>query len=90
MTVVDFYLKIESGIFRGTNEVAVTAANGDMKSEFNVSLPDFEDGLSDISDYLFDWIVQQLEPRLVNATDSGEITEKEEDTFRKVLKVISW
>ena len=90
MSVVDFYLKIESGIFRGTNEVAVTAASGDMKSEFNVSLPDFEDGLSDISDYLFDWIVQQLEPRLVNATDSGEITDKEEDTFRKVLKVISW
>ena len=90
MTVVDFYLKIESGIFRGTNEVAVTAANGDMKSEFNVSLPDFEDGLSDISDYLFDWIVQQLEPRLVNATDSDAITEKEEDMFRKVLKVISW
>lgn len=90
MTVVDFYLKIESGIFRGTNEVAVTAVNGDMKSEFNVSLLDFEDGLSDISDYLFDWIMQQLEPRLVNATDSGEITDKEEDTFRKVLKVISW
>ena len=90
MTVVDFYLNIESSIYPGEKEVAVTAANGDMKSEFNVSLPDFEDGLSDISDYLFEWIMQQIEPRLVNANDGGLITDKEEDTFRKVLAVISW
>ena len=90
MTVVDFYLKIESGIFRGTNEVAVTAASGDMKSEFNVSLPDFEDGLSDISDYLFDWIVQQLEPRARNAEDEDLITGGELNAFLKVLETIEW
>lgn len=90
MTVVDFYLKMESGIFRGTKEVAVTAASGDMKSEFNVSLPDFEEGLSDISDYLFEWIEGQLVPRARNAADDDMITDQELETFRKVLKVIEW
>ena len=90
MTVVDFYLMIESGIFRGTKEIAVTAASGDMKSEFNVSLPDFEDGLSDISDYLFDWIMQQFEPRVINAYDDGLITSEELEAYRKVMKVIEW
>ena len=90
MTVVDFYLNIESSIYPGEKEVAVTAANGDMKSEFNVSLPDFEDGLSDISHYLFDWIMQQLESRAWNANDDDLITDEELETFRKVMKVIEW
>lgn len=90
MTVVDFYLEITGGFSPGEKEVAVTAASGDMKSEFNVSLPDFEDGLTDISDYLFDWIRQQLEPRARNANDDDLITDQELETFRKVMKVIEW
>lgn len=90
MTVTDFYLKIESSIYPGEKEVAVTAENGDMKSEFNVSLPDFEFGLSDISDYLFDWIKQQLEPRARNAEDEDLITGGELNAFLKVLETIEW
>ena len=90
MTVVDFYLEIVRSIYPGEKEVAVTAKNGDMKSEFNVSLPDFEDGLSDISDYLFDWIKQQLEPRARNAEDEDLITGGELNAFLKVLETIEW
>ena len=90
MTVVDFYLKIDSGFYPGEKEVAVTAASGDMKSEFNVSLPDFQSGLSDISDYLFDWIKEQIEPRARNAEDDGDITPGELAAFLKVLEVIEW
>lgn len=90
MTVVDFYLKIENGIFRGEKEVSVTAQTGDMKSEFNVSLPDFKDGLWDISDYLFDWIKEQIEPRARNAEDEGDITPGELAAFLKTLEVIGW
>lgn len=61
-----------------------------MKSEFNVSLPDFEDGLSDISDYLFDWIMQQFEPRVINAYDDNLITSEDLEAYRKVMKVIEW
>ena len=90
MTVVDFYLNIESSIYPGEKEVAVIAANGDMKSQFHVSIPDFEDGLSDISDYLFDWIKQQLEPRARNAEDEDLITGGELNAFLKVLETIEW
>lgn len=90
MTVVDFYLKTECGILRDTTEVAVTAASADMKSEFNVSLPDFEDGLTDISDYLFDWIRRMIEPAAKNAEDADYITAEELKTFQKVLGVIEW
>ena len=90
MTVTDFYLYIGSGFFPGEKEVAVIAANGDMKSQFHVSIPDFEDGLSDISDYLFDWIKQQLEPRARNAEDEDLITGGELNAFLKVLETIEW
>ena len=90
MTVVDFYLDIRRSIYPGEKEVAVTAEDGYMKSQFHVSIPDFEDGLSNISDYLFDWIKQQLEPRARNAEDEDLITGGELNAFLKVLETIEW
>lgn len=90
MTVVDFYLDIRSSIYPGEKEVAVTAKNGDMESQFHVSILDFESGLSNISDYLFDWIKQQLEPRARNAEDEDLITGGELNAFLKVLETIEW
>ena len=89
MTVVDFYLKIVSGFFREKN-VSVTAAAADMKSEFEVSVPDFLSGLSDIGDYLFDWMEEQLLPAAENAYDDGRISEDELNIFKAVMKVIEW
>ena len=90
MTVVDFYLKIENGIFRGEKEIAVTAASGDMKSEFNVSLPDFEDALGDVEDYLCDRFMKTFMIRAENAYDDGRISEDEFNIFKAIMMVIEW
>ncbi len=90
MTVVDFYLKIESGIFPGEKEIAVMAQSGDMKSEFNVSLPDFEDALNDVEDYLYGTYTKTLKTRAENAYEDGWISEDEFNIFKAVLAVIEW
>ena len=90
MTVVDFYLNIESSIYPGEKEVAVTAANGDMKSEFNVSLPDFEDALGDVEDYLCDRFMKPILIRAENAYDEGRISEDELNIFKAIMKMIEW
>jgi hypothetical protein len=90
MSVEDFYLEIRSGILPGTNEVAVTAASGNMKSQFHVSLPDFEDALNNVEDYLCDRFMKTFDARAFNAHDAGEITDEEWETFKKVMKVIEW
>lgn len=89
MSVEDFYMEIGRTMFRETH-IQITAAEGSMKSELEVSLPDFEFGLSNISDYLFDWIMQQLEPRVTNAYGDGLITVEELEAYRKIIKVIEW
>ena len=88
MTVNDFYMKIGT-MFRETH-VEIIAAKDEMKTEFDVALPDFKDALSDISDYLFDWIKEQIEPRARNAEDDENITPGELAAFLKVLEVIEW
>ena len=90
MTVVDFYLKIENEIFRGEKEIAVTAASADMKSEFNVSLPDFEYALDDVEDYLCDRFMKPILIRAENARDDGRISEDEFNIFEAVMKVVEW
>ena len=89
MSVEDFYMKIGRSLF-GTNSIEITAVNGDMKSEFDVSLPDFEDALNDVEDYLCDRFMKPILIRAQNAYDDGKISEDELNTFKAVMKVIEW
>ena len=89
MSVEDFYMKIGRSLF-GTNSIEITAANGDMKSEFDVSLPDFEDALNDVEDYLCDRFMEPIRIRAKNANDDGLISDEEYEVFMKVMKVIEW
>lgn len=89
MTVDDFYMRPRSYMSSGT-VVEIIAAEGSMKSEIEVSLPDFEDALHDVRDYLFDWIKEQIEPRARNAEDEGDISPGELAAFLKTLEVIEW
>ena len=88
MTVEDFYMKARSGYF-GT-VIEIIAAEGSMKSELEVSLPDFEDGLGDVEDYLCDRFMKTFMTRAENALDDGKISEDEFNVFKAVMKVIEW
>ena len=89
MSVEDFYMKIGRSMF-GETKIEIIAAEGSMKSELEVSLPDFEDGLTDVRDYLFDWIKKTIEPAARIAEDDGLITAGELNAFLKVLETIEW
>ena len=88
MTVEDFYMRIHSYI-PGT-VVEIIAAEGSMKSELEVSLPDFEDALDDVEDYLCDRFMKTFMIRAENAYDDGRISEDEFNIFKAVMKVIEW
>ena len=88
MTVEDFYMRPRSHI-SGT-VVEIIATEGSMKSELDVSLPDFEDALNDVEDYLCDRFMKPILIRTQNAYDDGKISEDEFNTFKAVMKVIEW
>lgn len=88
MTVEDFYMRPRSYI-SGT-VVEIIAAEGSMKSELEVSLPDFKDALGDMEDYLCDKIKETLMIRAENAYDDGRISEDELNIFKSVMAVIEW
>lgn len=88
MTVSDFYMKI--GRTFQTTHIEIIAAEGSMKSEFEVSLPDFEDALGDVEDYLCDRFMKTFMIRAENAYDDGRISEDEFNIFKAVMKVIEW
>ena len=89
MSVDDFYMKIGRSTLYGAH-IEITAANGGMKSEFEVSLPDFEDALGDVEDYLCDRFMKTFMIRAENAYDDGRISEDEFNIFKAVMKVIEW
>ena len=88
MTVEDFYMTINSRM-TGT-VVEFIAAEGSMKSELEVSLPDFEDALNDVEDYLCDRFMKPILIRAENARDDGLISDEEYENFKKVMTVIEW
>ncbi len=88
MTVEDFYMRPRSYI-SGT-VVEIIAAEGSMKSELEVSLPDFEYALTDMEDYLCDKFKETFMTRAENAYDDGRISEDEFNTFKAVMAVIEW
>ena len=88
MTVEDFYMRIHS--YSPGTVVEIIAAEGSMKSELEVSLPDFEDALEDVEDYLCDWFMKTFMIRAENAYDDGRISEDEFNMFKAVMKVIEW
>ena len=87
MSVEDFYMKIGRSMFRETH-IEIIAAEGSMKSELEVSLPDFEDALDDVEDYLCDRFMKPILIRAENAHDDGKISDDEYNIFKAVLKVI--
>ena len=89
MIVDDFYLKIGRTMFRETH-IEIIAAEGSMKSEFDVSLPDFENALDDVEDYLCDRFMKPILIRAENARDDGKISDDEFNIFKAVMKVIEW
>ena len=89
MTVEDFYMKIGRTMFRETH-IEIIAAEGSMKSELEVSLPEFEDALDDVEDYLCDRFMKPMLIRAENACDDGRISEDELNIFKAVMKVIEW
>ena len=88
MTVEDFYMRPRSYI-SGT-VVEIIAAEGSMKSELEVSLPDFEYALTDMEDYLCDKFKETFMIRAENAYDDGRISEDEFNIFKAVMAVIEW
>ena len=89
MSVEDFYMKIGRSMFRETH-IEIIAAEGSMKSELEVSLPDFEDALDDVEDYLCDRFMKPILIRAENAHDDGKISDDEYNIFKAVMKVIEW
>lgn len=89
MSVEDFYMKIGRTMFQ-TTHIEIIAAEGCMKSELEVSLPDFEDALDDVEDYLCDRFMKPILIRAQNAYDDGKISEDEFNIFKAVMKVIEW
>ena len=88
MTVEDFYMDIRSRMSETVLEI--TAAEGSMKSELEVSLPDFKYALECIEDYLCDTYTKTLKTRAENAYVDGRISEDEFNVFKTVLAVIEW
>lgn len=89
MSVEDFYMKIGRTVFRETH-IEIIAVEGCMKSEFDVSLPNFEDALDDVEDYLCDRFMKPILIRAENAHYDGEISDEELAAFKKVMKVVEW
>ena len=88
MTVEDFFMKPRS--YLSGTVVEIIAAEGSMKSELEVSLPDFEDALDDVEDYLCDRFMKPILIRAENARDDGKISDDEFNIFKAVMKVIEW
>ena len=89
MSVEDFYMRIGRTMFK-TTHIEITAAEGSMKSELEVSIPDFEDALDDVEDYLCDRFMKPILIRAENAWDAGKISEDEYNIFKAVMKVVEW
>lgn len=89
MTVDDFYMKIGRTMF-GEKQIEIIAAEGSMKSELEVSLPDFEDALGDLEDYLCGRFMNPILIRAENAYEDGKISDDEYLIFKAVMKVIEW
>ena len=89
MSVEDFFLEIGKDDFRQT-KIYILASQGNMKSEFDVALQDFEDALDDVEDYLCDRFMKPILIRAQNAYDDGKISEDEYNIFKAVMKVIEW
>lgn len=89
MTVEDFHMEIGRTMFRATH-VEINAADGTTKCEFEVSLPDFEDALNDVEDYLCDRFMKPIMIRAENAHEDGKISDDEFNIFKSVIKVIEW
>ena len=87
MSVEDFYMKIGRTMFQ-TTHIEIIAAEGSMKSELEVSLPDFEDALDDVEDYLCDRFMKPILIRAENAHEDGKISDDEFNIFKAVMKVI--
>ena len=88
MTVEDFFMRTRS-YMTGTI-VEIIAAEGSMKSELEVSLPDFEDALDGVEDYLCDRFMKTIMIRAENAHDDGKISDDEFNIFKAVMKVVEW
>ena len=88
MTVEDFYMRVRP-YMTGTI-VEIIAAEGSMKSELEVSIPDFEDALGDVEDYLCDRFMKTFLIRAENAHEDGKISDDEFNIFKAVMKVIEW
>ena len=88
MTVEDFFMKPRS--YLSGTVVEIIAAEGSMKSELEVSLPDFEDALDDVEDYLCDRFMKPILIRAENAHDDGKISDDEFNVFKAVMKVVEW
>ena len=88
MTVTDFYMDVSNGYFTGEKVVEITAKDGDMGCSFEVSLEDMNLGLSDIFDYLGEFLKKELLPRAENLWDESRITDKDLESFKSILKMI--
>lgn len=88
MSVEDFYMKVRPYVW--ATVVEIIAAEGGMKTEFEVPLQDFEDALGDMEDYLCDRFMKTFMIRAENAYDDGKISDDEYNIFKAVMKVVEW